>query len=311
MKIISGSNSQAVFFALLMAIAPILHADNDWTTQRRIADVLFPQSEAWTRPEDGTHPTKEWLTAHRDHLKTAYLAVKDHENLESSDCSFIARALNESLDPKSFFLMPLFPGKDRELVYAGSSLCNEGESTVVWSKAEKPDRVLILPYRVLRVNAGTKPLFTAIQAGCCDDPIDKYVLADVQSPWKDFIPVMKELEIPPDAVHAAETGKSPGVLTLRSSPKRLDAYDPGESEHMASAAFGNILRAYLPGASVTTLLKFKNSQGVEWRLVRVAEDQRVWSYHTPYGNNAPEVGWVEASCLDHPCDGPKFIAKNP
>jgi hypothetical protein len=302
-----GRIAQAALLVVMMAAASILQADDDWNAQRRIADVLFPQSEAWTRPEDGTHPAREWLTAHRDHLKTAYLAVKDHDNLESADCSFIARALNENLDPKSFFFMTLFPGKDRELVYAGSSLCNEGESTVIWSKAEKPDRVLIMPYRVLRASAGTKPLFTAVQAGCCDDPMDKYVLADVQSPWKDSLPVLSGLEIPPDAARAAETGKSPGVLTLRSSPKRSDAYDPGESEHMASAAFGNILRAYLPGVSVTTLLKFKNSQGAEWRLVRVAEDQRVWSYHTPYGTNAPEVGWVEAACLDHPCEGPKFV----
>ena len=303
----SGRIAQAVFFVLLTAGIPILQADDDWNAQRRIADVLFPQSEAWTRPEDGTHPTREWLTAHRDHLKTAYLAVKDHENLESADCSFIARALTEDLDPKSFFLMPLFPGKDRELVYAGGSLCNEGESTVIWSKAEKPDRVVILPYRVLRVNAGLKPLFTAVQAGCCDDPIDKYVLADVQSPWKDAIAVVNGLEIPSDAVRTAETGKSPGVLTLRNSPKRLDGYNPDESEHLGGAAFGNIVRAYLPGVSVTTLLKFKNSQGVEWRLVRVADDQRVWSYYTPYGTNAPAVGWVEAACLDHPCDSPKFV----
>ncbi|MBX9755893.1 MAG: hypothetical protein K2X80_14150 [Pseudomonadaceae bacterium] len=149
-----------------------------------------------------------------------------------------------------------------------------------------------------------KPQFLEYMGGCCDDPINSYISADIEH-FTSRDDVSRYLELPNNMSPASGMQMAKGGVTLRSSPERLNQYEASGSERYVAAIFGNVTRRYLPGAALQLLQRHQDAQGVEWLLVRMQEGSDFLAVHSPF---AVTIGWVEASCLQGPCSGPDFNA---
>jgi hypothetical protein len=261
----------------------------------RIADLLFPETAHWPRFEDlpATDPKLpnpavgelfQLQDSHRFH---------DPAFNGSGECGFPMRV---SSDPKSMSLIRrLEIPENPALIYSGSAHCREGDVTVAWRKLDDAYGLVAFdfPFLVLRTNVERDLRFSVLNAGCCADPMDHYLLiAMTRGHPKRLQDVAsaKWLAIPNGATEDRHPRRFDQETVLRLSPEVDDAYDESESRFLNVAAFGNIARKYLAGIEVTQLLSYRDAEGSEWALILVPTKYDARSFYTALPVN---LGWIK------------------
>jgi len=253
----------------------------------RIADLLFPETTAWQTPDELPALGRDDLTS--ELAETLRLAAPF-----PGPCSETEELLGQ-VDAASRIHRFGIDQADDGLIYSDNSSCGEGDVTIVWRRVEKRIFTSIhFPARVLKLRGGGRPRFTAVEVGCCANPIDQYHVyewlrgsgirhvTDVAS--------AKMLEIPESAVLERQTLNFEGEVTLRISPELSDAWDPEQSEVEGTAIFGNIARKYLPGIAASEILAYRDPAGRSWALVLVPQ---WWNARAYYNGFVVNVGWVQ------------------
>lgn len=265
----------------------------------RVGDAVFAAARTWTSVEKAPHPAAEWLKANRERLRNELVREEPGFELEGPDCSFVLRALYESSDVAPFHLVDVDADGNVDLVYAGPAHCAEGEVSVVWNGAPGIVRWGVRSLRglALRVAPGPEIGILAVEHGCCAALTDRFFTWSTRAHDRDEVVVHGGFDVPEGARMAPAKATAPGFLSLRYAPSVADRLDEGESHHAAHAAFGNVARGYLPGATAALLGAWTpQGGGPEWVLVRVEDDHL--SYYAPTGVT---VGWVERRCLTERC----------
>ncbi|MBP8255840.1 MAG: hypothetical protein KAX37_00855 [Opitutaceae bacterium] len=275
--------------------------------QSQVSAVLYSATKSWREVSVAPNMSPELFSSVREKLRTAYLSSKlGKEPLEGPDCSFIARAL-EPAESSSIYQMDFDGDGKLDLVYAGSAQCAEGEATLVWFKTTDGYVVrqpVLWPLRVLRLSPDAQTM-TSVAIGCCGDPVDQYHLGNLKNLRQySRIRIAKDTALPQAPLASVQAFHNSSDTKLREAPLEKDGYDRGRSEFMGHAAFGNILRKYLPGAS-GVVLATETRKGKRWAFVVVDSDDERLLIEAPYGVDA---GWTagvqfiagEVSCGPNP-----------
>ncbi|MBX9756354.1 MAG: hypothetical protein K2X80_16470 [Pseudomonadaceae bacterium] len=99
----------------------------------QLALVLYPEAAQWLPASQlkPMTPTRfngiKWLLR-KHYLEQPQLVA----NLESSDCSFITRTLDEAQPAQSFYRQDINADGAPDIIYNGTANCREGALTVIW-----------------------------------------------------------------------------------------------------------------------------------------------------------------------------------
>ncbi|SRR6266581_4344347 len=263
-------------------------ADN---RQEQVSAVLYPATKSWRLVSAAPKVSPELLRSIREKLRTMYLSSKlEKAFLEGPDCSFIARALEPS-ESSSFYEMDFDEDGKRDVVYAGSAQCAEGEVTLIWFQTAEGYMVrqpVLWPLRVLRVSPNAETM-SSVAIGCCGDPVDQYHLGNLQNLRQySSVRVTKETLLPRESLTSPRTFHSSSETRIREAPLEKERYDRGRSKFMGHAVFGNVLRKYLPGVS-GVVLATETRKGRQWAFVVANSDDERLLIEAPYGVDA---GWT-------------------
>lgn len=259
-----------------------------------VSDVLFPQARSWPVVADApVLPTAQFKQL-KGTLEKAYkAATASSAFLEGRDCSFIDRAL-ESSEAPSFHSLDINRDGVADIVYVGSAQCAEGSATVVWYGTANGYFVrqpAAFSQRVLRVSPDGHNT-TSVNEGCCGAPTDEYYLGSLRNLRQGGgLSILKETTLPSHRLDRALSFKATRELKLRWNAKTLDAYDPGRSEFLGHAAFGNVVRIYLPNSKGIALAS-ANENGKKWFFVAMEAESDVLASHDPYAG--VRAGWIQA-----------------
>jgi hypothetical protein len=277
------------------------------TEPTQLALVLYPEAAKWLPASQLKPMTPTRFNGIKWLLRKHYLEQTRTTDEESSNCSFIKRALDETEPAKNFYREDINADGEPDIIYNGTAHCREGNLTLIWYGAgndQLSGKVSRLPGELQFIQTQAKPQTISYMYGCCGDPIQTYNKGELEQAllW-DYVPF--DLELPSTATPATGSLTAKGGISLRRSPRRQDQYNQGWSDNFLTAMFGNISRRYLPGASLQQLQHYQDTQGVQWLLVRMDKSSEVLTVHNPLNAN---IGWVEASCLQGLCSGPDFNA---
>jgi hypothetical protein len=273
--------------ALAVLLAFVLSpAWADPPAPERLADLLFPESKAWPRfAELPAVPPREL---------DMYLVERLDRGLPrdrvTPECSFTIRTFVAPEPGASLRRLALGAG-DPQLAFSGLNPCAEGALTLIWP-GPKSDTLeaRAFPAQLLRVRPGAAARATAIEPGCCGDPIDQFhllTLAGSSTPVR--LKSTNLLVVPDSAVEERGTLKLEREVVLRFTPELKDEHDPDLSEFLDRAAFGNIARKYLGGIEAEQLLRYEDDKGRLWRLVLIGNVHNKRAFHNALPVN---VGWI-------------------
>jgi len=282
-------------FLLLSFATPCLSFGNeDSPDYLNISSMLFPETSTWgtlTRKVDG-----DTLKRIKPKLIGAYTKSKIGKEKESEDCSFIERVFSEEYSfPQGFYSYDADGDGVPDIIYTGSSHCNEGGSTLIWfSRGDEyaVDQDVFWDVLTLRIKPGQPVRLTSVSVGCCGSDNDEY-----------FVGILKNVRM--DGIRSITTGtvlpekqgkRQPFIadkkeFSLRSSPIENDDYDPEGSAIRAVAVLGNILSKYLPGCTGQVIGEKKSENQKLWYYVSL--DEKCNPLRTYISSNV-SAGWVAA-----------------
>jgi hypothetical protein len=258
-----------------------------------IAAFLFPEAATWRVADqmpalkrneiDAIFAENLW-----DEIDSDDEAVKNSAGCEASIRLFFSQGASAF-----FHHVNLGDKNSPGLFYSGDAPCREGGIIIVWQNTTSymSTKAETFPATLLRIEDVSDPHVTAIERGCCGDPIDVYLTGkllslNLQNAWH----VENDIAVPNDTLptHQAETIST--ELILRSAPIVNDAYQADRSHFLGQAAFGNVERRYLPGATVTVIAKWKDATGRMWNLVEAPDSDN--NYLCTYSSTGADVGWM-------------------
>ncbi len=260
--------------ALVLALGPG-RAHGDGQMPKRIMDLLYPQSAAWTRLSTFPHPSPHLLD---DPIHVETLGYFERLQTDVDRCSPMLRMFLGRDKLRRFRSADVFGHGDDDLVYAGPKPCSEGEWTIIWRHGlnyAAQASVVILDTEVQRILAGPQPKAVGVAPGCCADPWSYYCLYDpIAHETCTAVPGL--LIIP----HGARIVRSD--ITLHQDVKLLPTLN-------ATFLQGD---PYLPpvrpaGTTAEQLMIVTDDVGRSWRLVKVAAKPDELS-----GSVSFLVGWV-------------------
>jgi len=252
----------------------------------RLADLLFPESRTWPRFADlPSVPAREL---------DMYLVERLDRGLPrervSPECSFIIRTF-VGPDPGNGLRRLAIGGGDPHLAFSGLNPCAEGALTLIWP-GPKSNALGARDFamQLLRVRPGAEALATAIEPGCCGDPIDQFHLLTLGGTGTPVRLRSTNLLVVPDAAKEERgTLKLEREVVLRFAPEVDDTHEPDLSELLDTAAFGNIARKYLGGIEAEQLLRFQDGKGQAWRLVLIGNEHNRRAFYNALPVN---IGWI-------------------
>lgn len=282
-----------VLLCLALNMSAIAHAEDSTATRhQQMSELLFPESKTWKSIEVFPEINKHYFSDNKWAFRSSFLKQID-DKMEDPDCSFITRVLYERDDKDVFRIGDVNGDGSKDIIYAGSAQCREGDVTVFWL-AEKDKmlsyNLMSYPFLVLKVEEGKKRRISSVKIGCCGDPMSEYYLGEFKNA-RGYARhrVNSRLDLPKDITVITERYKAEKELTIRSSLKIYDKYDADASQFMFKAVFGNIEAKYMPGVEGTILAKYKDSSGIYWGLIAMDEKSRPYLTHSP---DDATVGWV-------------------
>jgi len=249
------------------------HADG--LSVKRILDLLYPQSVAWTRLGAFAHAPPHLFD---DPIHVETLGNFNRLQTDADRCAPMLRMFLDRARRNRFRAANVFGSGDDDLVYAGPQPCAEGDWTIIWRhglNATAQVSVVILESEVQRIVAGAAPKAVGVAGGCCGDPWNYYCLYD-PVPQETCTAVPGALTIP----HPARLAR--GQATLHHDAKLLPA--PNTTLEPDSPYQPPVRQA---GAMVEQLMTVTDSAGASWRLVRAAVNQGDVSGRAQF-----VVGWV-------------------
>lgn len=252
----------------------------------RLADLLFPESKTWPRfAELPAAPPREL---------DMYVVERLDRGLPrdrfTAECSFTIRTF-VAPDAAANLRRLTLGDSDPHLAFSGLNPCAEGALTLIWPNP-KADALAArdFPAQLLRVRPGAEARATAIEPGCCGDPIDRFHLLTLAGSGTPVRLKSTNLLIVPDAAKEARGMlKLEREVVLRFTPELKDEHDADLSEFLDQAAFGNIARKYLGGIEAEQLLRFQDDQGKVWRLVLIGNAYNKRAFYNALPVN---VGWI-------------------
>jgi hypothetical protein len=273
--------------AVLLA-ATTAHADN----AARASALLFPETRMWRQISDAPSVPIPRLVELRSELEASYrAAILAKGNLESGDCSFIARILKFD-DASAFRSIDVDEDGAQDIVYAGSAQCAEGDATVVWFAAGQKYEVrqpVIWPFLALRLSPGAKGI-ASVAKGCCGGPVDRYAQGTLRNfRQHDEVVLFEETVLPANALSAPKPYSAAVELKLRTAPKVQDRYDHDRSESFGHAVLGNTVRKYMSGAKGHVLAELPAKPRGQWLflLMDKSSDRLV-----TYDLSGARAGWA-------------------
>ncbi len=290
-RILSGA---ATFLVYSLILLPGSHAaEGNFLTQ---SELFFPETAAWVSVADAPVVERADFDRIKEQLRSAYRGSRMTDAEEDNDCSFISRALDEA-NRTSFRRLDVDGDGIPDILYTGSGLCREGGATLVWFgrnngfEIRQPALWAAVTLKVLPAN---KPRISWAEAACCGGTVDEYGVGDLDNiRMVEVVKTANFAEPPKTHYPKPEQFKNARETVLRSSPRRLDAYDASLSEVQGAAVFGNILSKFLPGVTGKALAEYRDRGGRAWCFVLLDDSNDVLRYHSPFSVNA---GWVEKSC---------------
>jgi hypothetical protein len=273
--------------ALAVLLAFVLSpAWADPPAPERLADLLFPDSKAWPRFADlPVVPAREL---------DMYLVERLDRGLPrdrvTPECSFTIRTF-VAPDPGVSLRRLALGGGDPHFAFSGLNPCAEGALTLIWP-GPKSDALTARDFaaQLLRVRTGAEARATAIEPGCCGDPIDRFHLLTLAGSGTPVRLKSTNLLVVPDAAKEERgTRKLEREVVLRFTPELKDEHDPDLSEFLDLAAFGNIARKYLGGIEAEQLMRFQDDKGKLWRLILIGNAYNNRAFYNALPVN---VGWI-------------------
>lgn len=272
-------------------------AELDFVT---VSDVLFPESRNWPLLTSFPQLTAPELDSLKNSLAQAYRSTASSQSfLEGPACSFIQRAFNEP-DLAAFRRLDLNQDGFPDIVYSGSAHCAEGDGTVIWFGSTSGYTVrepAMWPLLLLRVSQDEKKV-TSVGRGCCGAPSDAYFVGNVSNFRQGGeIQVLQDTALPKHRSGQPLSFTTGRPVRLRSTPKILDAYDQGRSEFLGHAAFGNVVRTYMPGAT-GHVLGTSSDKTASWLFVVIDSACDPLVLQDPY--RGTRAGWLRANQVEVP-----------
>lgn len=252
----------------------------DWS------NLLFSQSKTWQSVQ-----LIESASAKAEQNRVMLTeSFKFFVKQDSSNCDLMARILDKPA--KSFYYIDINADGAKDILYSGNAKCSEGGITLTWlNKSKIYEFVDKFPFQtdalLLRVNPGKEPSFVALIEGCCDSFEDEYFMFTPEA-GRQTVVLAKLTEFPSTPLKQSKEVVVNSELVLRWSANADDSYNIGESEHLDTAVFGNILAKYLGGAKVTVLAE-KNVKGVKWSFIKIDGNNNRLRY---YATSKANVGWA-------------------
>jgi hypothetical protein len=259
-----------------------------------VSDVLFAHASTWIDIGKTPFISPSALQEIRQSLTNAYRELEPSDRwMEGPGCSFIERALEPSAE-LAFHRIDIDRDGIEDVVYVGSAHCAEGAVTVIWygtGAGYKLRDFRLVPLRALRVSPDRQHL-TSVSEGCCGAPTDEYLNGSLKSPRAGGSTVIvSRTTLPPTLLRDALSLTTRVETRLRLDPRRQDGYDQDRSQFLNRAAFGNIVRRYMPQSHGRAIAE-THSGGLRWLFVIMDSESDPRVIHDPYGAN---VGWVLAS----------------
>lgn len=268
-------------------------ADGNENNCTKISELFFPETRNWQSIESAPALDKARFSKIKKQLRQSYYAANLTGKMESNECSFINRVL-EDKDIKDFKSIDANSDGVKDIIYTGSAQCAEGDVFLIWygvGNSFEIRQANLWEAKALKIKQGKKLELTSVAAGCCASPIDEYYLGDIVNIRVKKIIRTTKTTVQPKRIGTRHHFKNANETVLRSSPKIENSYDESLSGLQNVAVFGNILSKFLPGTTGDILAEQKDKNGKLWAYVLLEEQSDLLRYHSPFNVN---VGWIES-----------------
>lgn len=288
-----------LLFTLLMSwlVAPqcLAQTEPNFIT---VSDIVFPESRSWPLLTDSPALTAADFQRLKNSLAQAFRTKTSSQSfLEAPACSFIERAFGEP-DLAAFHRIDLNRDGFLDIVYSGNAHCAEGDGTIIWFGSSSGYTVrepAMWPLLLIRVSQDGKKV-TSVGRGCCGAPSDAYFVGNVSNFRQGGeILVLQDTVLPERAYDQPLPFTTGHPLRLRSTPEMLDTYNQGKSEFLGHAAFGNVVRTYMPGVN-GHVLGASNDKHPKWLFVVIDPASDPLVLQDPY--RGTRAGWVRANQVE-------------
>lgn len=287
--------ARSILMIAILFVSLHCMAEEDNRSYLAASDSLFPETRNWLDISRAPKLSAAQFSAAKEPIERAYRAsFPDSKFLEGKDCSFIKRTL-ESPEPTNFYQVDVDHDGILDIVYSGSAHCAEGSATVIWYGSVNDFFVrqpTVWPLLMLRLSPDGQDV-TSVAQGCCGAPTDKYFLGKISRFRQGGgVQMVTETELPAKAISPSFSFVTKHEVKLRLSPKVLNEYEPGRSEFLGRAVFGNMVRTYRAGAKGSVVGETYD-HGRHWFYVVMAGESDSLAVHDPYVG--VRAGWLSAS----------------
>ncbi len=295
---------QTIFTGILCLIMACFaissNAEESGPDYEKISVLLFPETSTWQIVSGMKRADAAFLSKIKQDLRKAYAGSKISKEYESEHCSFIERVFDKEFHfPNGFYRYDVDGDGIQDVIYTGTALCSEADSTLVWfGQKGKPKyeirQDVFWPMRTIRVNKGNQAGFTSVSAGCCGSITDEYFSGTLKAMRKGGVKtITSDTELPKQTLPSV-VFKTDKEMVLRSTPQQNDKYDEDASEITGGAVFGNVLSKYLSGCTGELRDKQTDQNNIPWCFVVLSKECNILRTHAAYVVN---TGWTSCDAL--------------